>query len=91
MIENSPMVIERYRATTAAVGYLGDTIINALGDIACCWGGILLARKLGGWWSAVVFVVTEVALILWIRDSLVMNVLMLLWPNDALQEWQMGG
>jgi hypothetical protein len=90
IVENTPMVIDRYRQATAALGYEGDTIINAVGDIGSCWLGVLLARRIGGIRSLLVFAATEVWLLLWIRDSLLLNILMLVWPTDALQHWQLG-
>jgi hypothetical protein len=90
ILENTPWVIDRYRQATAALGYEGDSIINALGDIAFCWLGAQLARRLGFRWSLALFVATELALAVWIRDGLTLNVVMLLWPSDALQRWQMG-
>jgi hypothetical protein len=90
ILENTPWVIARYRAATAALGYEGDTVVNALADILLAWLGVLLARRLGWRWSLAIFVVTELLLLLWIRDNLTMNVVMLLYPGDALQEWQLG-
>jgi hypothetical protein len=90
VIENSDFVIHRYRTATASWGYQGDSIANSLGDILSCALGFLLARRLGLWGSLALFAVTEVALLLWIRDSLVLEVLMLLWPINAIKEWQMG-
>ncbi len=90
VVENSAVVIERYREATLALGYEGDTIVNALGDLLCCALGFLLARQLGFRRSLVLFVVTEVVLILWIRDSLVLNIVMLLHPFEAIKAWQMG-
>jgi len=29
-------------------------------------------------------------LLLWVRDSLVLNIIMLLYPFDGLKHWQMG-
>ena len=90
VVENSPFVIERYRAATAALGYQGDTVANSLGDILSCAVGFLLARRLGLWGSLGLFLVIEVALLVWIRDSLVLEVLMLVWSIDAIKQWQMG-
>jgi uncharacterized membrane protein YjdF len=89
VIENSPAVIERYRQATLALGYEGDTIVNSLADILCCGIGFMLARRLGFRRSLAVFIATEVTLILWIRDSLILNVVMLLFPIEAIKKWQM--
>jgi hypothetical protein len=88
VFENSAFVINRYREATAAQGYEGDTVANALGDIVTCAAGFWLARWLGWRWSAGVFVAVELLLIATIRDSLLLNVLMLVWPVDAIRAWQ---
>jgi len=90
LFENTEFVIRRYRETTAALGYNGDTIVNSLGDIIACALGFLLARRLGLLRTALLFVATEVVLLIWIRDSLLLNVLMLIYPSDKLRAWQAG-
>jgi len=90
VFENSAFVINRYREATAALGYNGDTVLNSLGDIAACAAGFLLARKLGALRSALVFVLTEVALLFWIHDSLLLNIILLVYPSDTLRAWQAG-
>ncbi len=90
VFENTDFVIDRYRTVTASLGYHGDTVANSLGDVLCCAAGFLLARRLGPWRSLVLFVAVEVALILWIRDSLTLEILMLLWPAGAIKRWQTG-
>lgn len=89
-IENSPFVIERYRTTTLALAYEGDSIVNSLGDIATCALGWGLARRLGWGWSIAVCVATELVLLIWIRDNLLLNVVMLAYPIEAIKLWQMG-
>jgi hypothetical protein len=64
--------------------------VNSLGDIAFCALGLVAAQRLGWRRSALVFVLAEVVLLFWIRDSLLLNVLMLVYPIDALREWQLG-
>lgn len=86
--ENSTAVIDRYRETTIALGYNGDTIVNALADIALCGLGCWLARQLGWRQTLVLFILTEVILAFWIRDGLLLNILMLLYPIDAIKAWQ---
>lgn len=89
VIENSDFVIQRYREA-GALGYSGDTIVNSFGDIAMCGFGFLLARYLGFVRSLVLFVTVEVVLLLWIRDSLLLNVLMLIYPVEWIAQWQAG-
>jgi hypothetical protein len=89
VIENSNFVIQRYREATLALGYQGDTVINSLGDILLCAIGFLIARWLGVRRSLAVFVLTEIILIIWIRDSLLLNIVMLIYPLDGIREWQM--
>jgi hypothetical protein len=90
ILENTNMVIDRYRATTAFLGYHGDTVVNSLGDILCCGVGVLIARKLGWLRSLPLFVATEIVLLFWIRDSLVLELIMLIHPFDGIKAWQLG-
>jgi hypothetical protein len=87
-IENTAYVINRYRDVTISLNYFGDSIANSMSDIACCGLGFFLARWLRFWRSAAVFVLTEVVLILTIHDSLIINVIQLLWPTDVIRVWQ---
>jgi Protein of unknown function (DUF2585) len=89
VFENTNFVIERYRSETAALGYNGDTVINSFGDLLCCLLGFVVARRLGLKRSLLVFLVIETVLILWIRDSLLLEILMLVRPIDAIRAWQM--
>jgi hypothetical protein len=89
MLENSEFVIHRYREATIAIGYRGDSVANSLGDIFCCLLGFLWATRLGLWRSVGVFVITEAVLIFWIRDSLLLNIIMLIYPIESLKAWQM--
>lgn len=89
VFENTPFVIDHYRAETAALGYTGDTIVNSFGDLACALVGFLIARKLGMKWSLVVFLFVELVLVLWIKDGLLLQILMLIFSVDAIKMWQM--
>jgi hypothetical protein len=89
VFENTNFIIERYRSETAALGYNGDTVVNSFGDILCCIVGFLLARRLGFRRSLIVFGALELILIVWIRDSLLLEILMLAVPIDAIKAWQM--
>jgi hypothetical protein len=90
VVENTEFVIQRYRETTASLDYFGDTIINSVADIALCGLGFLLAYYVGFKRSLVLFVATELILLFWIRDSLILNVIMLVYPIEAIKQWQVG-
>src|SRR6185369_3035374 len=89
LFENTPFVIDKYRTETAALGYTGDTIVNSFGDLTCALVGFLIARKLGLRRSLIVFLFVELVLILWIHDSLLLQILMLVRPIAAIKSWQM--
>ena len=91
VLENTPMVIDRYRATPAALGYTGDSVLNSLSDILMMALGFLAARKLPVWGAVVLLVVLELVPLFVIRDNLFLNVWTLLAPNAAVQAWQAGG
>jgi hypothetical protein len=90
ILENTEFVVRRYRENTMALGYQGDTVFNSLGDILACALGFLLARRLGWRRALAIFALTEIVLLFWIRDSLLLSVLMLIHPVDALKAWQAG-
>jgi hypothetical protein len=91
IVENTPMIINRYREETAALGYTGDSVLNSMSDIAMMIVGFLLARRLPVWASIAIVLVLELVPLFVIRDNLTLNVWMLLAPNEALKAWQSGG
>jgi len=88
LLENSPMIIERYRAVTVSLGYNGDSVINSQSDIGFMTLGFLIASRLPAWASVVLAIVFELFTLAMIRDNLTLNVLMLVWPIDAIRLWQ---
>ncbi len=90
VFENTPFVIDRYRTATAALGYEGDTIANSLMDIAACAAGFIAAKRIGLVKTVAVFAVIELFLLVTIRDSLVLNVIMLIYPIESIRQWQLG-
>ena len=90
VIENTPAVIDRYRESTIALGYVGDSIVNNMSDIAMMAVGFLAARRLPLWASVLVVLVLELIPLLAIRDNLFLNVWMLLAPNQGVLDWQSG-
>jgi hypothetical protein len=89
VFENTNFVIERYRSVTAALGYTGDTVVNSFGDIVCCLVGFLIAKRLGPRRAIVAFLALELVLLFWIRDSLLLEILMLTFPIEAIKGWQL--
>lgn len=91
ILENSPLIIDRYREATMALGYTGDSILNSVSDILMMALGFYLALRLPVWLTLTLIAIMEIGCLLWIRDNLTLNILMLTWPIDAIKEWQMGG
>lgn len=90
LLENSPIVIERYRKATASLGYTGDSVVNSIFDILSCAAGFVLARWVGWKASLAILVAVELVMLAVIRDNLTLNVIMLVHPVQAIKTWQMG-
>jgi len=90
LFENSSFAIERYRIVTAASDYVGDAVINSITDIVACGTGFYLASRLRSSITITFFVFVEISMMFLVRDNLALNVLMLLWPVDAIRHWQIG-
>jgi len=90
LIENTPMVIDRYREATIALGYSGDSILNSASDVTMMALGFLAARRLPVWISIVALLVLELVPLIVIRDNLTLNIIMLVAPSDAILNWQAG-
>jgi hypothetical protein len=88
--ENSMFFIERFRHATAAAHYGGDALVNSVTDILACAFGFYLATKIGRRVSILVFITVEVVTMLWVRDNLILNILMLIFSIDSIRNWQMG-
>lgn len=89
LLENSPIIINRYRSVTIAMDYVGDSVMNSLSDVAWCTLGVILASRLKP--SAVLglFLFFELTTLAIVRDNLSLNVLMLIYPLDSVASWQL--
>jgi hypothetical protein len=88
--ENTPLIIDRYREATAALGYSGDSILNSMSDIGMMVAGFFAALRLPVWVSVAAVIVLELVPLVAVRDNLTLNVWMLLAPTDWLRAWQAG-
>ena len=91
LVENSEAVIQAYRESTISLDYFGDSVMNVVGDLGAMLLGYGLAAAVPAWVSVLGFVATEVILALWIRDSLILNIIMLTVPIEAIKQWQLAG
>ena len=90
-LENTNMVIDRYRAVTVSLGYYGDSVVNSIADVAACLIGFLLAWRLPTRATIAWVAVVELVLAVVIRDNLTLNIVMLVYPLQAIRQWQAGG
>lgn len=88
ILENSSVIIERYRSATFSLNYYGDSIINSIGDVISMFTGFLFAYKMRWYWSVLLLIVIEISLAYIIHDNLIFNIIMLVHPVEAIKNWQ---
>jgi Protein of unknown function (DUF2585) len=90
VLENTPMVIDRYRTVTIALDYYGDSVLNSVSDILAMLVGFAMARRLPVRATLALVAAMEVGVGAMIRDNLTLNIIMLIHPLDVIRRWQSG-
>jgi uncharacterized membrane protein YiaA len=88
LLENSPIIINRYREATIAQGYVGDSVLNSVCDVGMAALGFFIARYSKIWVSIALIIAMELGCLWWVRDNLTLNVLMLVYPVESIKVWQ---
>ena len=88
LLENSPIIINRYRETALALGYSGDSIINSVSDTVSMVLGFLVAYRMRIGLVIAIAVTFELFTGYMIHDNLTLNIIQLAYPFKTISAWQ---
>jgi len=91
VMENSRFIIDRYRTVTISLGYVGDSVLNSMSDIVMMMAGFALAMWLRPWMTVAILILIEAGMLIVVRDNLTLNIIMLIYPVQAIKVWQSAG
>ncbi|MBI2056552.1 MAG: DUF2585 family protein [Candidatus Sungbacteria bacterium] len=91
LFENTDFIINRYREVTISLDYYGDSIVNSVFDVLMMVLGFFMAWRFPVWLIAVAAILMELIVGWYIRDNLILNIIMLVYPFDFILKWQSGG
>jgi hypothetical protein len=88
IIEHTNWVLDAFRATTINVGYLGDSVLNAVFDYIFMMCGFFAAYSLRIPVVIVGVLALELTAGLLGRDNFTLSTVQLIAPIDAINDWQ---
>jgi hypothetical protein len=88
ILENTDFISNRSREVTISLDYFGDSVLTSTADVGAMLVGFAIARRIPVWASVAAVAAAELLLAYVIRDNLTINILMLIYPLDAVRDWQ---
>ena len=91
IFENTDLIINRYREATISLDYYGDSVMNSVSDVLAMVLGFVLASRLPIWLAIALTIAMEVIVAYYIRDNLLLNILMLCTRSTPCDSGRRGG